>query len=83
VGAPRPAASPFWRMITAPATGASAVLHARRKRSISRSAVVVEPMSRSGTQSDGKKIAFVQCAASAASVLSVYSVWRPRIEYSS
>jgi hypothetical protein len=54
---------PFRRMITAPATGASAVLHARRKRSISLSAVVVEPTSRSGTQTDWKKIAFVQCAA--------------------
>jgi hypothetical protein len=52
------------------------------KRSISLSAVVVEPTSRSGTQTDWKKDLVCAVRAGAPPVLSVYSAWRPRIDIS-
>ena len=71
--------SPFQRMITA--TGCERSPSRQAKRSISLSAVVVEPTSRSGTQSDWKKDRVCAVRGGAPPVLSVYSAWRPRIEY--
>ena len=81
MGAPRPAASPFLAHDHCARYGCERSPSRQAKTIHSPSAVVVEPTSRSGTQSDWKKDRVCAVRGGAPRVLSVYSAWRPRIEY--
>jgi hypothetical protein len=81
VGAPRPAASPFLAHDHCARHGCERSPSRQAKRFISRRRWLSSRRAEVARSPIGKKIAFVQCAASAASVFSVYSAWRPRIEY--
>ena len=73
MGAPRPAASPFLAHDHCARYGCERSPSRQAKRSISLSAVVVEPTSRSGTQSDWEKDRVCAVRGGAPPVLSVYS----------